>query len=102
MGKYDTIDGKTVEAEQLTLNLIPCYDGGWMSSHNPFGAVVMRRPRWWKPAIPMIETKSGWMPISPWQYVVRDEQGYTAMDRKEFEEAFAPVTPGGPTAGERR
>ena len=63
-----------VEAEQIRLNLMynPYAPG---AANNPFDACVMRKPSWWKRAVPMIKTLEGWLTVSPGDWIIKGVKG---------------------------
>jgi hypothetical protein len=63
-----------IEAEQIRLNLIFSPEYGYTAA-NPFNALVMRRPRWWKSPVPMIKTLEGWLTVSPGDWIIKGVQG---------------------------
>jgi len=64
-----------IEAEQLQVSLIPSPEGAWVSRNNPFGVVVMRRPRWWMRPRPMVKTLEGWLEVSPFDWIIKGVKG---------------------------
>ena len=80
-----------VDAEQISVGFMIC-DGSqcmW-PANNPFDALVMRRPRWWKAPVTMIKTLEGWLTVSPGDWIIKGVKGEFYPCKPDiFEEAEA-------------
>ncbi len=91
-----------IEAEQVRISVIPMeLDGsfGFMARRNPFDALVMRRPRWFKRKVPMLETAQGWQEVHPTDWICRQERGgfheYWIVAAGLFEERYEQISNAG-------